>query len=131
MCLDFQHGQDFHATRVTEATDWADTINSDVVIITAGVRQRENESRRDLMGRNKAIMVRETARSLSPCGCPLALGARAWLADCRAWPSPCLVPRPATAPSAARPAVPRLTLHRLTFSILAPRPAGAHRPAHG
>jgi L-lactate dehydrogenase len=56
MVLDFQHGQDFHATRVIEAIDWEDTINSDVVVITAGVRQREGESRRDLMGRNKAIM---------------------------------------------------------------------------
>ncbi|KAG8460540.1 hypothetical protein KFE25_013190 [Diacronema lutheri] len=56
MVLDFQHGQAFHATRVVEAVDWADTANSDVVIITAGVRQREGESRRDLMGRNKSIM---------------------------------------------------------------------------
>lgn len=55
MAMDFQHGQGFHVTRVT-AGDWPDTAGSDVVIITAGVRQREGESRRDLMGRNKAIM---------------------------------------------------------------------------
>lgn len=56
MVLDFQHGEDFHSTRVIEAVDWTDTANSDVVIITAGVRQREGESRRDLMGRNRDIM---------------------------------------------------------------------------
>lgn len=57
MAMDFQHGQDFHGTRVRAADGWDDTANSDVVIITAGVRQRPDESRRDLMGRNEAIMA--------------------------------------------------------------------------
>jgi len=56
MVMDFNHGQLFHHTRVIAAEDWLDTAASDIVIITAGVRQKPGESRRDLLGRNKAVM---------------------------------------------------------------------------
>jgi len=54
--LDFQHGQLFHPCRVAAAEAWTDIANSDIVVITAGVRQRPGESRRALLGRNRRIM---------------------------------------------------------------------------
>lgn len=54
--MDFQHGELFHPCRVRMADDWADIGDSDVIVITAGARQRLGESRRDLLGRNRAVM---------------------------------------------------------------------------
>lgn len=54
--LDLQHAFPFHGVVVKPATAWSDTSGSDVVIITAGARQRPGESRLELHGRNTAIM---------------------------------------------------------------------------
>jgi hypothetical protein len=54
--MDLQHGSAFARRCVVKAgADYALTANSTIVIITAGARQREGESRLDLVGRNLAI----------------------------------------------------------------------------
>lgn len=53
---DLLHGSEFASQVSVLATcDFADTANSDVVIIPAGARQNEGESRLDLVARNVAI----------------------------------------------------------------------------
>ena len=53
---DMQHGGNFHSTRVIAAESWTDTFNSQLCIITAGVRQKPNESRLNLLHRNVLVM---------------------------------------------------------------------------
>lgn len=53
-------------TRVYQG-NWADTADSDIVIITAGVSRKPNESRMDLIGKNARI-AREIARNIKKNG---------------------------------------------------------------
>jgi L-lactate dehydrogenase len=54
--LDLQHGQQFiPRCKVTASTDYAITADSSVVVVTAGARQREGESRLNLVQRNVDI----------------------------------------------------------------------------
>jgi L-lactate dehydrogenase len=54
--MDLQQGKSFMKhCKVVASTDYAVTAGSDIIIITAGVRQREGESRLDLVGRNLGI----------------------------------------------------------------------------
>lgn len=59
--LDLQHGAAFakHIV-VTGSSDYAISANSDVVVLTAGVRQRVGESRLDLVGRNFSVLKCKT-----------------------------------------------------------------------
>lgn len=55
-CMDLQHGMAFAKRCIVKASsDYAVSAQSDFVVITAGARQREGESRLDLVGRNLAI----------------------------------------------------------------------------
>lgn len=55
-CADLQHGSAFARRCIIKASsDYAISKNSTLIIITAGARQREGESRLDLVGRNLAI----------------------------------------------------------------------------
>lgn len=54
--MDLQHGGAFYSTRVVAGESYADTANSDLCIITAGVRQREGEPRTELLSRNRALL---------------------------------------------------------------------------
>eukprot|EP00007_Cunea_sp_BSH-02190019_P008838 CAMPEP_0174236202 /NCGR_PEP_ID=MMETSP0417-20130205/5399_1 /TAXON_ID=242541 /ORGANISM="Mayorella sp, Strain BSH-02190019" /LENGTH=355 /DNA_ID=CAMNT_0015314811 /DNA_START=214 /DNA_END=1281 /DNA_ORIENTATION=+ len=56
--MDLQHGAAFYPLRVNiqASSDYAVTANSNLCIITAGARQREGESRLDLVGRNIQIL---------------------------------------------------------------------------
>jgi len=54
--MDLQHGQSLGQPAVIKAsTDYSVTAESDICVITAGVRQREGESRLDLVGRNVQV----------------------------------------------------------------------------
>ncbi|XP_058790775.1 L-lactate dehydrogenase B chain [Phymastichus coffea] len=54
--LDLQHGSSFlKNAKINASTDFAATANSSICIITAGARQREGESRLDLVQRNTDI----------------------------------------------------------------------------
>lgn len=54
--LDLQHGQRFVKNiDIQASTDYAISANSDVCIVTAGCRQKEGESRRNLVQRNVNI----------------------------------------------------------------------------
>lgn len=54
--LDLQHGSAFlKNAKVSASTDYAVTANSSLCIVTAGARQREGESRLDLVQRNTDI----------------------------------------------------------------------------
>lgn len=70
--LDLTHGRAFSPTlRVKASTDYAVSAGSDLVIVTAGVRQRPGESRLALVGRNlkifKAIVPQITKHSPEAC----------------------------------------------------------------
>ncbi|KAF7265284.1 hypothetical protein GWI33_021277 [Rhynchophorus ferrugineus] len=54
--LDLQHGCLFLSARISAGADYAVTANSKVCIITAGVRQKEGESRLDLVQRNADVL---------------------------------------------------------------------------
>lgn len=55
-CSDLRHGSAFNpAVRVRGGTDYACSAKSDLVVLTAGVRQRVGESRLELVGRNVEI----------------------------------------------------------------------------
>uniref|UniRef100_A0A915JK26 L-lactate dehydrogenase n=1 Tax=Romanomermis culicivorax TaxID=13658 RepID=A0A915JK26_ROMCU len=55
-CMDLQHGLPFIKNCTIKAgTDYALTANSDIVVITAGARQRDGESRLALVERNVEI----------------------------------------------------------------------------
>ncbi|KAJ8877438.1 hypothetical protein PR048_021892 [Dryococelus australis] len=54
--MDLQHGLTFmRNVRVNASTDYAATMNSKLCIVTAGARQKEGESRLDLVQRNTDI----------------------------------------------------------------------------
>eukprot|EP01126_Amoeba_proteus_P041131 TRINITY_DN4414_c0_g1_i3.p1 TRINITY_DN4414_c0_g1~~TRINITY_DN4414_c0_g1_i3.p1 ORF type:complete len:327 (+),score=53.39 TRINITY_DN4414_c0_g1_i3:91-1071(+) len=54
--MDLRHAGGFlHADVIAAEDDFSGTENSDIIIITAGVRQREGESRRSLLERNVAV----------------------------------------------------------------------------
>ncbi|KAL4641996.1 L-lactate dehydrogenase B chain-like [Arapaima gigas] len=54
--LDLQHGSLFLKTpKIRAAKDYSETANSKLCVITAGVRQREGESRLDLVNRNVQV----------------------------------------------------------------------------
>ncbi|XP_043683161.1 L-lactate dehydrogenase-like [Vespula pensylvanica] len=54
--MDLQHGSAFlKNARINASTDYAATANSTLCIVTAGARQREGESRLDLVQRNTDI----------------------------------------------------------------------------
>jgi L-lactate dehydrogenase len=54
--MDLQHAYAFHGVVVKAARGWEDTGCSDVIVITAGARQKSGESRLELNERNSAIM---------------------------------------------------------------------------
>lgn len=55
--LDLQHGSTFMKNaKINASTDYAVTAGSRICIVTAGARQREGESRLDLVQRNTDIM---------------------------------------------------------------------------
>lgn len=55
--LDLQHGSSFmENTHITASTDYKASVGSRLCIITAGVRQREGETRLDLLQRNTDIL---------------------------------------------------------------------------
>ncbi|KER22960.1 hypothetical protein T265_09046 [Opisthorchis viverrini] len=57
--LDLQHGEQFtRRCKVHGSGDYKDTANSDIVVITAGARQVEGETRLDLVQRNVDIFKR-------------------------------------------------------------------------
>lgn len=54
--LDFQHAKHFLSqTKLTAATEITDTADSDLVIVTAGSKQKPGQSRPDLVTNNKKI----------------------------------------------------------------------------
>ncbi|RTG80558.1 L-lactate dehydrogenase [Schistosoma bovis] len=54
--LDLQHGQQFIGRcKIDGGTDYKYSANSDIVVITAGARQNEGESRLNLVQRNVEI----------------------------------------------------------------------------
>ncbi len=71
--LDLQHGSAFTKhVAVLGSSSYEISAGSDVVVITAGVRQREGESRLDLVGRNLSVLQSEARHA--------TLGAARWLA---------------------------------------------------
>ncbi|XP_065360454.1 L-lactate dehydrogenase [Calliphora vicina] len=55
--MDLQHGSNFLKNpKITASTDYADSANSRLCIVTAGVRQKEGESRLSLVQRNTDIL---------------------------------------------------------------------------
>jgi L-lactate dehydrogenase len=66
--MDIEHGSPFAAESVVRAGGYAETHNSDMVIITAGTNQKPGESRIDLISRNAAIMrdIAEQVAAESP-----------------------------------------------------------------
>ncbi len=54
--MDLAHGASFVKPLEIKAGDYKDTVNSDIVIITAGAAQKPGESRLDLIGKNYKIM---------------------------------------------------------------------------
>ena len=53
-------------TRVTGTTDYADTANSDVVVVTAGMARKPGMTREDLVGINQKIITCLLYTSPSP-----------------------------------------------------------------
>lgn len=57
LVLDMEHSMAFfNATKVVGTDDYAYAKNSHLVVITAGARQKEGETRLDLIAKNRAIM---------------------------------------------------------------------------
>lgn len=55
--MDLQHGSNFlKNAKISASTDLSISQNSKLIIVTAGVRQKEGESRLDLVQRNADIM---------------------------------------------------------------------------
>lgn len=55
--LDFEHGMTFlQPTRILATDDYADLVDSDVVVVTAGAAQKPGETRLDLAQNNLAII---------------------------------------------------------------------------
>lgn len=53
--LDLLHGSSYVADQVIRAGTYADSADADVVVITAGLRRKPDESRLDLINRNVAL----------------------------------------------------------------------------
>lgn len=53
--LDIAHGAAFIKTVDITSGDYKDTANSDIVVITAGLAQKQNETRLDLISKNYEI----------------------------------------------------------------------------
>jgi L-lactate dehydrogenase len=64
--LDLRHGASLAASQVITAGDYAAAEGSDVVVITAGLRRRPDESRLDLINRNVALF-RQILKDVSAC----------------------------------------------------------------
>lgn len=60
--LDMNHGLFFTAPARIRAGDYSDCVRSDLVIITAGARQKENETRLELTKRNRDILKTITSQ---------------------------------------------------------------------
>ena len=65
--LDLLHGSAFTADQVIRAGQYADAADADVVLITAGLRRKPDESRLDLINRN-VTLFREILKSLKGAG---------------------------------------------------------------
>ena len=65
--LDLMHGSAYVADQVIRAGTYADAADSDIVVITAGLRRKPDESRLDLINRNVALF-REILKSLKGAG---------------------------------------------------------------
>lgn len=58
LLLDFQHSLSFlNYTKVTATDDFADCADSHLIVITAGARQKEGETRLDLINKNRKIFA--------------------------------------------------------------------------
>ncbi|MBT4384388.1 L-lactate dehydrogenase [Candidatus Peregrinibacteria bacterium] len=58
LALDFEHSMAFYDnTKVTASDDYAACADSSIIVITAGARQKEGETRLDLVAKNKAIFA--------------------------------------------------------------------------
>lgn len=57
LALDFEHSMSLYDdyTKVVATDDYADCVGSSVIVITAGAKQKEGETRLDLVDNNKAI----------------------------------------------------------------------------
>ncbi|MSU69304.1 MAG: malate dehydrogenase [Opitutaceae bacterium] len=65
--LDLLHGSAYTADQVIRAGQYADCSDADVVLITAGLRRKPDESRLDLINRNVSLF-REILKSLKATG---------------------------------------------------------------
>src|SRR5512138_3700630 len=63
--MDMNHGLPFVPPVAISAGDYRDCRGSDMVIITAGARQKQGETRLDLVGRNAQI-CREIVDNIRP-----------------------------------------------------------------
>ncbi len=64
---------DYYSTRLTGTEDYADTANSDIVVITAGVPRRPGMSRDDLITTNAKIVVSVTKSILEHSDNPIII----------------------------------------------------------
>lgn len=67
IALDLTHGQglDRHNRQIKGTNDYADTANSDIVVITAGIPRKPGLSRDDLIGINAKIVVEVTQKAIA------------------------------------------------------------------
>jgi L-lactate dehydrogenase len=65
--LDLLHGSAYTADQVIRAGHYADASDADLVVITAGLRRKPDESRLDLINRNVALF-RDILQSLKSAG---------------------------------------------------------------
>ncbi len=65
--LDLLHGSAYVADQVIRAGHYADCADADIVVITAGLRRKPDESRLDLINRNVSLF-REILKSLKTAG---------------------------------------------------------------
>jgi L-lactate dehydrogenase len=65
--LDLLHGSAYVADQVIRAGQYADCADADIVLITAGLRRKPDESRLDLINRN-VTLFREILKSLKGAG---------------------------------------------------------------
>lgn len=65
--LDLLHGSAYTADQIIRAGTYADAADADVVVVTAGLRRKPDESRLDLINRNVALF-REILQSLKGAG---------------------------------------------------------------
>jgi len=64
---------DFYSTRITGSDNYADTADSDIVVITAGVPRRPGMSRDDLITTNAKIVVNVTQSILEHSSNPIII----------------------------------------------------------